>query len=328
MKTKKQLRLFFLMIALAAADKLNAQKALADSIITQELLQHYVQALAHDSMQGRYTGTEGCEKAAQFIASQMKTAGLSPLNSSDSNYLLNYTIERSSGNITAANVLGIIPGKIADRFIIFSAHYDHVGNADKHQMPGQFELSKKDRIYNGANDNASGVAAILAIAQYFKLRNQNDYTILFIAFSGEENGLLGSEALLKSFTNKKNILQVINLEMLGKISARNKKPFVTEGRSSYGFMKKLNSNLTKMDAGLKNNFFQNDWLSTENNFERSDNYTFAKQGIPANTIMATTGLDKHYHTPSDEWHTLNYEEMTTVVKAVALACSPMVITKN
>ncbi len=181
-----------------------SQKNITDSIITKQLLQKYVQTLAHDSMQGRYTGTAGCEKAAAWIAGEMKAIGLrAPF--ADSNFFHFYKIAKDADTITAANVIGFLPGKVSGKFIIFSAHYDHVGDSNQQYLAAQYSLSRKDKIYNGANDNASGVAAMLALARYYQHLNDNHYSILFIAFSGEESGLLGSTALVNSFKNTSSI---------------------------------------------------------------------------------------------------------------------------
>lgn len=324
MKSKRPNHLFLVTFALLAGFNSYAQKNLADSIITKELLQHYVQTLAHDSMQGRYTGTEGCEKAADWIALEMNSIGLQPLNSSDTGYHLFYKIEDGNKLITTANIVGFIPGKVSNSYIIFSAHYDHVGDASQQVLMTQFKPAKKDKIYNGANDNASGVAAMLAIAKYFKLLQNNNSSIIFIAFSGEEMGLLGSNAFVNSFVHPKNIKQVVNLEMLGRQSDINGKPFVTEGINSFGFTRKLNNNLQKTDATVKKKFFRPDGLPEENYFGRSDNYSFALKAVPANTIMSSTGLDIYYHSPADEWQTLDYKKMAIIVKNIALACTPLV----
>ncbi len=112
--------------------------------------------------------------------------------------------------------------------------------------------------------------------------------------------------------------------MLGRFPSNRKKPFVTEGINSFGFVKKLNQHLRQMDPTVKNKYFQTDGFPSENYFSRGDNYSFAIKGVPANTIMATSGLDKYYHTPFDEWQTLDYEAMAKIVHAIALSCTPFI----
>ena len=171
------------------------------------------------------------------------------------------------------------------------------------------------------------MAALLALATYFKLLQNNSYTLLFVAFSGEEGGLLGSEVFVKSFVNLGNIKQVINLEMPGRFS-KSAKPFVTEGINSNGLIKKLNTNLRRINPAADKVFFERDNYPLEDNFIRSDNYSFAIKGVPANTIMATHDTDKFYHSPSDDWRTLDFEAMTRAVKAIAMACTPLVQGSN
>lgn len=323
MRQNKWKQLVSLMIITGSSLQGYAQKALADSLVSKEILQQHVQALAHDSMQGRRTGTSGCEKAAAYIAREMKTIGLKTFDRSDSNYYHHYSISGASGLTKTMNVVGLIPGKRSGKCIIFSAHYDHVGDANDIILPTQLNSSRTDKIYNGANDNASGVAVMLSLAAYFALLQDNDYCIIFVAFSGEEAGLLGSFALAKSFKNTDSIIQVINMDMLGRASAKSSRPFITEGINSYGFTKKLNKNLKQTDPHVQKNFFITDYLPGQNYFERSDNYPFALKGVPANTIMSGNDYDRYYHSPGDEWQTLDYELMANTAKAIALATIPM-----
>ncbi len=111
-------------------------------------LEFYTSALAHDSMQGRATGTEGMVKAAEFIAKQMKAIGLQPVKTNDG-FFQRYGKLSHWDKYEAINVIGAIPGTVKpDEMVIFSAHFDHLGKTK----------SKKDSGYNGANDNASGSA--------------------------------------------------------------------------------------------------------------------------------------------------------------------------
>lgn len=139
---------------------------------------------------------------------------------------------------------------------------------------------------------------------------------------------MGSEVFVKSFVNLGSIKQVINLEMMGRFSTKSTKPFVTEGINSSGLIKKLNTNLRRINPAADKVFFERDNYPLEDNFIRSDNYSFAIKGVPANTIMATHDTDKFYHSPSDDWRTLDFEAMTRAVKAIAMACTPLVQGSN
>jgi len=290
-----------------------------DSILSASRLQQDVQALSHDSMQGRLTGSSTIDLAADFVASRMKHIGLDTAAG-----MQGYFMYWQNKLVSGKNVLGVLKGK-SDSVIIFTAHYDHVGKAgDLKNFPKGLEegLQQKkvddDIIYNGANDDASGVVAMLALAEWFVNNTQPHYTLVFAACSGEEFGLLGSNALAAiSFSNL--IVRDINLEMLGRSTGR---PFITEAGKMLSLRKLLNENLKA--TGINFNYFRPDPYKQQNYFYRSDNFSFARRKIEANTIMATASDDPFYHSPDDEWQTLDYQGMSIIVKAIALSCKPLV----
>src|SRR5690606_6413260 len=128
------------------------------------------------------------------------------------------------------NVVAILPGKDkAGELVIFSAHYDHVGTRSTNfalpYTPERGKPEKGDTIYNGANDNASGISAMIMLARYFAATGSNSRTIVFIAFAGEEEGLYGSSKLALRVDHP-TVAAMINLEMLGiPFNQRNKNPF-------------------------------------------------------------------------------------------------------
>ncbi|HEX2683224.1 MAG TPA: M28 family peptidase, partial [Ferruginibacter sp.] len=177
------LSIFLIVISIAA----RSQSADLDSIITRSSLQHSIGALAHDSMKGRFTGTPESRKAAEFIAGRFKVAGLFPLAGNE-NYFAYYPLELESVAVPAINVMGAVKGLVSpDTCVIFCAHFDHIG------ITQSVSGLSYDSVYNGANDNASGVALLIELAKYYTAQKMNRYTLMFIAFSGEELGLLGSE---------------------------------------------------------------------------------------------------------------------------------------
>ncbi len=272
----------------------------------QNLLRHYVTALAHDSMQGRKTGSSGMYKAAAFIANEMKAAGLKTAAGNDG-----YAQLFTADGLSAVNVMGVLEGQeLKDEVVIICAHYDHIGLSE----------NKKDSIYNGANDNASGTAALLFLAAQLK-KLQPKRTLIFIAFSGEEMGLLGSK-YVASIVDPVKIKAVINFEMLGIPSG--KRAFIT-GANYGNFFSVLNKELAKKDLQKYGKyFFRRAPEDIRMLFTRSDNYPFALKGIPAHTIYVTDDENKHYHKESDEAHTLNYSFMTEVVEAAFIAIQPIV----
>lgn len=299
----------------------------AQAGISYSQLQMHVTALSHDSMQGRLTGTAACEKAADYLANYMQSIGLEPFNrEGQGGFMVPWVVKgkRRHKEQKGTNIAGYIPGNGGrDSLIVFSAHYDHIGtnSVQKSQPFGPYSRKQKgDSIFNGANDNATGVAAMLEIARVFK-QVQPHYSLLFVAFSGEEEGLLGS-ADFASKLNPGLVLQVINLEMLGRPMGR--QPFVTEGNSQ-DFRYRLNKNLYKAEAAYGKEWFVADPYGEQGLYERSDNYPFAKRGISANTIMGTSPYDEYYHSAADEAKTIEFMEMFKTVTAIYLAVLPMVL---
>lgn len=281
-----------------------------DSIFLSPVnIHHYVSALAHDSMQGRATGTEGMMKAAHFIAQQMKAIGLQPLQNNDG-YFHRYGKLSFWDKYEAINVIGILPGSTKpEEYVIFSAHYDHIGKIK----------SKKDSVFNGANDNASGTALLLQLASYF-VQTKPERTILFIAFSGEELGLKGSEAYAAEIDEFK-IRAVINFDMVG----RAHKKLVYMSGTEYGDVQTvMNKELYQFNKEkFGKNYFRGN-APVVQFFSRSDNYPFAQKGIPAHTISATPDNDVYYHQLKDELSTLDLELIHELTKTLFIAVQPIV----
>jgi Zn-dependent M28 family amino/carboxypeptidase len=147
------------------------------------------------------------------------------------------------------------------------------------------------------------------------------YTLMFVAFSGEEFGLFGSEAFVKEL-NPKMVKLNINLEMLGRPGES--QPFLTEPEEGSDFLFRLNENLRKSGLGYSKDFFVKDPYPEQNLFNRSDNYPLFKAGIPAYTIMATSPLDKFYHSAGDHVETIQFEKMHKIVEAIYRALLPVV----
>jgi Zn-dependent M28 family amino/carboxypeptidase len=207
--------------------------------------------------------------------------------------------------------MGIIPRKDTsqDSIIIISAHYDHIGNGKY----GAMRSSENDTIYNGANDNAAGVASLIEIAKYYTLLNENRHTIVFIAFAAEEWGLLGSRHEAEVFNNLL-IKAVINIDMIGRpISKRVKKCMVISNNSK-GIIKKLNSNVK---SGVI--FFIDDKYPFESLKLRADHASFPNCKN-AFTLICTSPEDEFYHAPGDTIDTIDFPFLTTTVKNIAEAC--------
>ncbi len=204
-----------------------------------------------------------------------------------------------------------MPGKTTkDEYVIFSAHYDHLGVG---------KPINGDSIYNGANDDASGVTAVIMLAKYFKALGNNERTIVFAAFTGEEMGGLGSQYFSKQFDPNK-VVAMFNIEMIG-----------TE--SKWGTNSAYITGYEKTDMGpiLQKNLegtgftFYPDPYPAQNLFYRSDNATLALLGVPAHTI-STSKMDSepNYHRVSDQIETLELDNMTMIIRSIALSSKTIV----
>ena len=304
--------LLYLVLLYAVPSK--SQPALADSIIQKYSLQQTVSFLSQDSLRGRLTGSDGADAAAAFIAAKYDSAGLNSLEGNQG-YFDRFIAYHDSKSILAKNVVAAIPGKFTnDTMVIFSAHYDHIGERD--DLPYNKEYNHNDDIFNGANDNATGVAALLELAKYYKAQNNNRYILLFVAFAGEEMGMLGSEYLIKK-TNRKIIKAVINLEMLGRPQHNN--CFVISF-SNKTIRNNLNNYLKKYQQPAAKRFFDSDPYPDENLTYRSDHYPFARKIRNAFTIMASSPADIYYHSVEDEYQTIDFDFLLKAAKNIALAC--------
>jgi len=297
-----------------------------DSLITPSSLKEIVQALAADSFQGRLTGSKEAVQAAHFIADEFKKGGALPVAGNDGYFMLSRI---KYGVPSPVNVVAAIPGRSkAKELVLFSAHYDHIGTTSS-SLFRSGKISEKgnpeagDEIYNGANDNASGISGLIHLARYFDKLKNNERTLLFIAFSGEELGLMGSEKMASSF-DPKVIKAMINMDMIGRPLSNNRKyPYLT-GSEKSNLRELLNKKLYELAPVYGKKYFGIDAFPDENLFKRSDNYPFAARGVAAHTIMTSSPNDMYYHSLNDEWETLDYLFMADVVKAIALACTGLV----
>jgi hypothetical protein len=209
------------------------------------------------------------------------------------------------------NVIGMLPGKnLRNEIVLITAHYDHIG----------VQKGGRDSIYNGANDNASGTAAMISMANYFAGIKNNERTILFVGFAGEELGMFGS-MYLASMLNARALTAMFNLEMLGKINDAGRRSLIISGENK--------STLVKiMRKYCKTIKIMADMYNDEKLFERSDNYPFALKGVPAHTFMCFTPSDKDYHQPSDEIGTLDMKNLSLLLKGLLPGISAVVSGKE
>ena len=314
MNLYRKLHISFLLVLLPYL--LKSQDSLLAVCTHPDSLRNIVAVLASDSLEGRYTGSPGNEKAALFISNEFKKAGLHPLAGFNGYFM-------PLGGL-GSNVIGAIQGKSSPgQLVIFSAHYDHIGthaNTSPRYSVGSAKVEKGDHIFNGANDDASGVAAVIALGRYFAKQEQPERTILFIAFTGEELGLKGS-AVAATIFQPDSIVADINIEMIGRPYLANNKPYMT-GHAYPELLKLMNKRLYLYnEKKYRRSYIQYDPFPDQNLFERSDNYSFAGKGVPAHSVMVSSPLDEFYHNENDEAGTLDYNLMSEVIKAIAVGAS-------
>ncbi|QVY65338.1 M28 family peptidase [Polaribacter sp. Q13] len=293
--------------------KTNKKVAVIDSITVKK----HLYTLAADDMEGRKTRTAGIEKAAKYIENEFKRIGLTTYDTlKDYRQTFTFTDKSSKKEITTSNIIGVLEGKSKkNEIVIISAHYDHLGVKIKE---GQL-----DSIYNGANDDASGVTGVLALAEYFKEKANNERTILFVAFTGEELGLIGSTYFGKGIDATKFVAG-INLEMIGKVPSFGPNTAWLTGFERSDFGKIIQKNL----EGTGYQLFADPYKKF-NLFFRSDNASLARLGVPSHTFSTTPiDVDKDYHQVSDEVETLDMAVITETIKAVAKGTESIISGKD
>lgn len=204
-----------------------------------------------------------------------------------------------------ANIVGVIPGKKQDEMVLFSGHYDHLGIS---------RAIEGDSIYNGANDDASGTTAVISLAHYYSKMPQPERTLVFVAFTAEEIGLIGSKYFSEGLDPEK-IVAMVNMELIGVVGEDGpSKAFITGfEKSNFG---KLMQEAVK---GTKYTFTEDPYPNM-NLFYRSDNATLARLGVPAHTFSSApmNSPDSRYHKPSDDFESLDMAHLTDLIQGIAL----------
>ena len=258
-------------------------------------LEKHLYFLASDSLRGRLGGSDDAMRAAEYIVKQYEEMGIEPFY--ETGYLQSFTNSLLGGGRTFNNVVAFIPGNdpaLKDEYVIVGAHYDHLG-------------VKNGKIYNGADDNASGTAAVIEIARQLKShQNQLKRSVIIVNFDGEELGLLGSDYMAERLAKEKRIKKVclmMSVDMVGWYGQSGK--LIVQG---VGTMEKGKSMLKELAAllgvTLKTTKFEHSVLTA------TDTEGFAKKGVP--TLAVTTGLKSPYHKPEDDANLIDYEGLDKV----------------
>ena len=286
--------------------------------INSEELLETVQTLSDDSYEGRYFSSAGSKKTQEFIMDKFNTLGLQPVI--DNNYLQTFThtfkgksrhevfpmvrpkpLDDYSNvrdtTASGANVIGMLKGQ-TNKSIVITAHYDHLG-------------TRNGRIYNGADDNASGTSALFAIADYFKEKPTN-HNLIFAAVDAEEIGSLGADYFLKAYNDKSNIALNINLDMIAH-SDYDPELFVSGTYYNPEFKKpieKVYSEKIQLLFGHDDpdNKEQSDWTFS------SDHRVFHRANIPF--IYFGVPDHKDYHRSTDTYGNINQDFYIEAVKII------------
>lgn len=224
--------------------------------------------------------------------------------------------EVKSEELSLSNIVGVIPGKSKpNEFVVFGGHYDHLGIIKKAGEP--------DTIANGADDDASGTTAVISLAKYYKKLNNNERTLVFVAFTAEESGGYGSQYFSKQLDPDK-VVALFNIEMIGKAAKFGENSAFITGFERSDFGPILQKNL----EGTAFKFYP-DPYPEQNLFYRSDNATLAALGVPAHTISTDQiPTDKFYHTVKDEYSTLDVNNIVATIRAIALSSRTIVSGKD
>lgn len=325
--TMKRLAFLAVLAMLLFSAPAMAQRGMKKGLATinRATAEAHVRFLADDELLGRYMGSPGGRVASNYIVAQLRQLGVAPLLESyfqpfeayffksrkklypqghpdiPSVYLVSDVI-----TFRMRNVLGVIPGRRADEYVIIGAHYDHLGYNTR---------LESDSVYNGADDNASGVSAVLQLARAFAASGvRPERTVVFAFWDGEECGTFGSRHYLETRDTTKVLAAYMNYDMIG----RNKYPdrprhvvcFYPEAHPAFGGW--LRSDIEKYGLRL-----EPEYKSYDKPIGGSDNAPFGERGIPV--IWYHTDGHPDFHQPGDEADRINWDKLVEITRASFMA---------
>lgn len=273
----------------------------------QKNLEKDIFYLAADDLEGRSFGTSGEEKAAAYLANRFEKVGLQPKGTDG--FFQEFSVKKGShpheetkigtdgDGLTGRNVIGFLDNG-ADHTLIIGAHFDHLGlGSDGSLHRGE------PQIHNGADDNASGTAALIQLAALLRTKSLKS-NVLFIAFSGEENGLWGSNYFVKNPTiDLEKSSYMLNMDMVGRLNEEN-----TLAINGVGTSPVWNEQLNLANAdSLK-------LVTSASGVGPSDHTSFYLQDLPV--LHFFTGQHEDYHKPSDDADKINYAGLVKVVRYI------------
>jgi hypothetical protein len=271
--------------------------------------------LASDALGGRDTPSPGLEAAAAYIASELQRFGLQPAGDPGS-FLQRWTYVARSADALGArarqtvhrvpNVAGLLEGsdpQLKQTYVVLSAHIDHVSSCRG--------ITPQDNICNGADDDASGTAAIMELAEAFALLPvKPKRSLIFLGVSGEEKGLLGSRYFADNpGVPIENIVANINIDMIG----RNHPDSVVVIGHRYSMLGRFLNTVNQLHPELRLTIAEDRWPE-QNHFFRSDHFNFARREVPA--IFFFTGTHEDYHAVSDEVDKIDLHKITRITRLI------------
>lgn len=320
---KRLFPVLFLLLAMTGALSAATPEEKGLSVINRSTAEAHIGFLADDDLLGREAGTREGRVAGDYIVANLKSLGIKPLDGNYYHPFEAYQLERqvrgarwqvepdsiqkikrtnAYRKLALNNVLGVIEGKNPEEIVIVGAHYDHLG-VDP--------FLDGDQVYNGADDNASGVSAVLQIARAFVATGvQPERTVIFAFWDGEEKGLLGSRHFTRTYPEIGKVKGYLNFDMIGRnhdeAKPRHVVYFYTESHPAFGDW--LKGDIRKYGLAL-----EPDYRPWDNPVGGSDNGSFARLGIPI--IWYHTDGHPDYHQPGDHADRINWDKVVAITKA-------------
>lgn len=276
-----------LLFVIGTSSLLFSQEVSKNRVI--EVLSH----LASDEMKGRDIGSPENDSAAVYIAKQFADNKLS--------YCIgdSYLVPFEYKGKVVYNVCGIKKGK-SEKTLAFSAHFDHIGTSE----------NTEDKVFNGADDNASGVTAVIGLADYFKTK-KTDFSLMYIAFNGEEKGMKGSKAIVEIPNlqeQQQNIAALFNFEMIATVSQFGPNSLYMTGDEFSDLDELFN------EKAVNNLKIQPDPYKKQQLFYRSDNVSFVKKKIIAHSFSTVDMTKaKHYHQLNDDLEIVDFDNLMQII---------------
>ena len=288
----------------------------AQEELSADLLRRYLTYLASDELEGRCAGFPGNDKATEFIAARFREGGLLPVGDAGPDgrptYFQHFKFRR--GELTTRNCAGLLKGsELPDEIVVLGAHHDHVGRKGQHRAGQLGDSTKEDDIWNGADDNGSGTTALLGVVRHLAAtRARPRRSILFMTFSAEEWGLLGSRHYVEHplFPLDKTVT-MINLDMVGRTDAENEVETYGAAMAANGYFRDLLGRAAEK-SGLK-------IIKVDDYFgDGSDHLPFYQKGVLV-AGYGEKGPCPDYHRVSDHSEKIDYGTMDRIARASAFA---------